>query len=123
MLFSKKARKTDEPSDISRAGMLYFSNHANYSNMKRYGEYEEYMSHSVPDALEREWSKTVLHAFVKKTKNGEDIWLVSNLANVRTDESERIKSFRGLSKSPNAQIIMAAVGKSESLIPLTCLKG
>ncbi len=117
MLFSKKARKTDEPSDISRAKRLYFSNYASYETMKRNGEYEEYMRYSVPDAFEREWSGIVLGELTEKIQTGEDIWLVSNLANVRTDDSEILKSFRILSKSPNAQTIMAAVEKSEPLIP------
>ncbi|MBR4472104.1 MAG: hypothetical protein IKS55_00550 [Oscillospiraceae bacterium] len=85
--------------------------------MKRNGEYEEYMKYSIPNTLEQEWSKIILDSLVKEVQNGEDIWLVYNLANVRIDESEIIKSFQTLSKSPNVHKIITAVEKSESLIP------
>ncbi len=55
--------------------------------------------------------------FSEKIQNGEDIWLVYNLADVRIDDSEIIKSFQTLSKSPDVQKIITAVEKSESLIP------
>ena len=117
MLFSKKTQKSNISSDIYRAKRLYFSNYANYGNMKRNGEYEEYMKYSIPNTLEQEWSKIILDSLVKEVQNGEDIWLVYNLANVRIDESEIIKSFQTLSKSPNVHKIITAVEKSESLIP------
>ena len=117
MLFSNKTQKSNISSDIYRAKRLYFSNYANYGNMKRNGEYEEYMKYSIPNTLEQEWSKIILDSLVKEVQNGEDIWLVYNLANVRIDESEIIKSFQTLSKSPNVHKIITAVEKSESLIP------
>ena len=117
MLFSNKMQKSNTSSDIYRAKRLYFSNYANYGNMKRNGEYEEYMKYSIPNTLEQEWSKIILDSLVKEVQNGEDIWLVYNLANVRIDESEIIKSFQTLSKSPNVHKIITAVEKSESLIP------
>lgn len=123
MLFSNKTQKSNISSDIYRAKRLYFSNYANYGNMKRNGEYEEYMKYSIPNTLEQEWSKIILDSLVKEVQNGEDIWLVYNLANVRIDESEIIKSFQTLSKSPNVHKIITAVEKSESLIPPTCLRG
>ena len=116
MLFSNKSQKSNTSSDIDRAKKLYFSNYANYGNMKRNGEYEEYMNYSIPNALEQEWSKIILDSLVKEVQNG-DIWLVYNLANVKIDESEIIKSFQTLSKSPNVRKIITAVEKSESLIP------
>ena len=117
MLFSNKTQKSNISSDIYRAKRLYFSNYANYGNMRRNGEYEEYMKYSIPNTLEQEWSKIILDSLVKKVQNGENIWLVYNLANVRIDESEIIKSFQTLSKSPNVHKIITAVEKSESLIP------
>ena len=117
MLFSNKTQKSNTSSDIYRAKRLYFSNYANYGNMKRNGEYEEYMNYSIPNALEQEWSKIILDSLLEEVQNGKDIWLVSNLANVRIDESEIIKSFQTLSKSPNVHKIITAVEKSEPLIP------
>ena len=83
----------------------------------RNGEYEEYMKYSIPNAVEQEWSKIILDSLVKKVQNGEDIWLVYNLANVRIDESEIIKRFQTLSKSPNVLEIITTFEKFESLIP------
>ncbi len=117
MLFSNKTKKSNTPSDIDRAKRLYFANYANYGNMRRNGEYEEYMKYSIPDTVEQEWSKIILDSLVKKVQNGENIWLVYNLANVRIDESEIIKSFQTLSKSPNVREIISAFEKFESLIP------
>ena len=108
MLFSKKKQKSNPSSDIDRAKRLYFSNYANYYNMKRNGEYEEYMQYSIPDTVEQEWSRIILDSLVKKIQNGEDIWLVYDLANVRIDESEIIKCFQTLSKSPNVREIISA---------------
>ena len=85
--------------------------------MRKNGEYEEYMKYSIPDTVEQEWSKIILDSLVKKVQNGEDIWLVYNIANVRIDESEIIKSFQTLSKSPNVHEIISAFEKFESLIP------
>ena len=84
--------------------------------MKRNGEYEAYLKYSIPDTLEQEWSRIILDSLLKKTQTGEDIWLVSNLANVRIDESEIIKCFQTLSKSPNVDEIKKVVKKSEHLI-------
>lgn len=117
MLFSNKTKKSNTSSDMDRAKRLYFSNYANYGNMMRNGEYEEYMKYSIPNAVEHEWSKIILDSLVKKSQNGEDIWLVYNLANVRIDESEIIKRFQTLSKSPNIHEIITAFEKFESLIP------
>ena len=117
MLCSNKTQKSNTSSDINRAKRLYFSNYANYYNMRRNGEYEEYMKYSIPDTVEQEWSKIILDSLVKKVQNGEDIWLVYNIANVRIDESEIIKSFQTLSKSPNVHEIISAFEKFESLIP------
>ena len=117
MLFSKKKQKSNPSSDIERAKRLYFSNYANYWNMRRNGEYEEYMKYSIPDTVEQEWSRIILDSLVKKIQNGENIWLVYNLANVRIDESEIIESFQTLSKSPNVHEIISAFEKFESLIP------
>lgn len=116
MLFSNKTKKSNTSSDMDRAKRLYFSNYANYGNMMRNGEYEEYMKYSIPNAVEQEWSKIILDSLVKKVQNGEDIWLVYNLVNVRIDESEIIKSFQTLSKSPNVREIISAFEKFESLI-------
>ena len=66
MLFSKKKQKSNPSSDIDRAKRLYFSNYANYYNMKRNGEYEEYMQYSMPDTVEQEWSRIILDSLVKK---------------------------------------------------------
>ena len=117
MLFSNKTKKSNTSSDMDRAKRLYFSNYANYGNMMRNGEYEEYMKYSIPNAVEQEWSKIILDSLVKKVQNGEDIWLVYNLANVRIDESEIIKRFQTLSKSPNVLEIITTFEKFESLIP------
>lgn len=84
--------------------------------MRRNGEYEEYMKYSIPDTVEQEWSRIILDSLVKKIQNGENIWLVYNLANVRIDESEIIKSFQTLSKSPNVREIISAFEKFEPLI-------
>ena len=75
-----------------------------------------YLKYSIPDSLEQEWSRIILDSLLKKIQTGEDIWLVSNLANVRIDESEIIKCFQTLSKSPNVHQIITAVKRSELLI-------
>lgn len=115
-VFSDKPQDSDISEDITMAKKLYFSNYANYGNMKRNGEFEAYMKYSIPDSLEQEWSRIILDSLLKKIQTGEDIWLVSNLANVRIDESEIIKSFQRLSKSPNVHQIITAVKRSELLI-------
>ena len=74
------------------------------------------MKYSIPDSLEQEWSRIILDSLLKTIQTGEDIWLVSNLANVRIDESEIIKCFQCLSKSPNVHQIITAVKRSELLI-------
>lgn len=123
MLFSNKTKKSNTSSDMDRAKRLYFSNYANYRNMMRNGEYEEYMKYSIPNAVEHEWSKIILDSLVKKVQNGENIWLVYNIANVRIDESEIIKSFQTLSKSPNVREIITALKNSSLLSHPTCLRG
>ena len=70
MLFSNKKKTSNTSSDIYRARRLYFSNYANYGNMKRNGEYEEYMKYSIPDTVEQEWSKIILDSLVKKVQMG-----------------------------------------------------
>lgn len=42
-IFSDKPQNSDLSADITMAKKLYFSNYANYGNMKRNGEYEEYL--------------------------------------------------------------------------------
>ena len=115
-VFSEKPHNSDISAEISIAKKLYFSNYANYGNMKRNGEYEAYLKYSIPDSLEQEWSRIILDSLLKKIQTGEDIWLVSNLANVRIDESEIIKCFQTLSKSPNVDEIKKVVKKTEHLI-------
>lgn len=115
-IFSDKPQNSDLSADITMAKKLYFSNYANYGNMKRNGEYEAYLKYSIPDSLEQEWSRIILDSLLKKIQTGEDIWLVSNLANVRIDESEIIKCFQTLSKSLNVDEIKKVVKKSEHLI-------
>ena len=115
-VFSEKPHNSDLSADITMAKKLYFSNYANYGNMKRNGEYEAYLKYSIPDSLEQEWSRIILDSLLKTIQTGEDIWLVSNLANVRIDESEIIKCFQTLSKSPNVDEIKKVVKKSELLI-------
>ena len=115
-VFSDKPQNSDLSADITMAKKLYFSNYANYGNMKRNGEYEVYLKYSIPDSLEQEWSRIILDSLLKKIQTGEDMWLVSNLANVRIDESEIIKCFQRLSKSPNVHQIITAVKRSELLI-------
>ena len=117
MLFSNKMRVVDPPSDIARAKELYFSNYANYQNMMRNGEYEEYVRYSIPDRLEQEWSKTILDELVQKIQSGEEVRRVHNLAEVRTDESEILKRFQMISTSQNAGEIINEVVKTESLFP------
>ena len=85
--------------------------------MKRNGEFEEYENCYVPKTLEEEWSRVIVNDLVERITSGEDIWLVSNLANVRMDEIEIIKSFQTISESPNIDKIIDAVRKSKPLIP------
>ena len=115
-LFSK-VRKKLKHEDLERAKELYFSNYADYGCMKRNGEYEEYKKYNVPDIIEHEWSRSIINDLVKKIKTGEDIWLVSNLANVRIDESEIIKCFHVLSVSNNACKITGVLERSKDIIP------
>ncbi len=117
MCFSIKKRKSNIASNIDRARELYFLNYANYGNMKRNGEFEEYDKCCVPKTLEEEWSRIIVDELVEKIQTGEDIWLVSTLANVRIDEIEIIKSFQTISESSNNDKIIDAVRKSKPLIP------
>ena len=117
MLFSNKVNKSNTFYNISKAKRLYFINYANYGNMKRNGEYEEYIKYAIPETVEQEWSRIVLDILLEKIRTGEDIWQVSNLANVRIAESEILKSFQTLAQSPNAHEIITAVEKSNALIP------
>ena len=118
MMCFQKNRKTSHEKGYSRAKELYYNNFANYGNMERNGEYGEYAAYQVPEALELTWSKAILENCVRKIQAGEDIWLVSTLANIRIDESEIINSFQILAKSPNVREIAAAVERSKPLIPL-----
>ena len=117
MLFSNKVNKSNTFYNISKAKRLYFINYANYGNMKRNGEYEEYIKYAIPETVEQEWSRIVLDILLEKIRTGEDIWQVSNLANVRIAESEILKSFQTLAQSPNVHEIITAVEKSNTLIP------
>ena len=117
MLFSNKVNKSNIFYNISKAKRLYFINYANYGNMKRNGEYEEYIKYAIPETVEQEWSRIVLDILLEKIRTGEDIWQVSNLANVRIAESEILKSFQTLAQSPNVHEIITAVEKSNALIP------
>ena len=116
MRFSNK-NKSYISSNLIRAKELYFLNYANYGTMKRNGEYEEYVKYSVPKPLEEEWSRILINDLVKRIKTGEDVWLVSNLANIRIDEQEIIESFRIISESSNIDQIIDAISKSRPLIP------
>lgn len=103
--------------DLARAKELYFSNYANYGYMRRNGEYDEYKKYTVPEKTEHEWSRIIINDLVRKIETGEDIWLVSNLANVSIDESEILKSFQILSVSDNARMIAEVLEQSKGLIP------
>ena len=91
-------------------------NFANYGNMKRNGEYEEYMQYHISEALEQEWGRMIIDDLAGKIRDGKEVWRVANLANIRMDESEIVKCFQGLSKAPNADDIYAATKKVGSLI-------
>lgn len=117
MLFPNKMRIIDSTADTARAKELYFLNYANYWNMRRNGEYEEYVGYSIPDTLEQEWSKTILDELVQKIQSGEEVRRVHDLAEVRTDESEILKRFQMLSTSKNSGEIIDEVIKAESLFP------
>ena len=97
-------------------------NFANYGNMKRNGEYEEYMRYHISEALEKEWSRMVMDDLAAKIRNGEEVWRVANLANIRIDESEIVNCFHNLAKSSNAPAIYAATEKAGFLIAPDLLK-
>ena len=101
--------------DMLRAKKLYYINYANFGNMKRNGEYDEYIKYRVPIRLEQEWSREIRDCLMKKIQSGEDVWLVYNLAQLNIEESEMISSFRHLAQSPNAQDILTVLIKCKLL--------
>ncbi len=122
MVFVQKSQKPYAPLDTSRAKTLYFMNFANYGNMKRNGEYEEYMGYHISEALEKEWSRMIMDDLAAKIRNGEEVWRVADLADIRIDESAIVNCFQDLAKSPNAPEIYAATEKAGSLIAPDLLK-
>lgn len=116
MLFSNKEQKLDKHLILSRAKKIYFMNYGNYGNMKRNGEYEDYMKYGVSKTLEDEWSSMIIKDLSKRIKSGEEVWRVVNLANIRASETEIMKCFQELSNAPNAHEILAAIEKAEVLI-------
>ena len=117
MLFFHKQQELGTLPDVSRAKELYFLNYANYGNMMRNGEYEEYRKCHISETQEREWSREIMEDLISRIQSGKDIWRVVNLANLRIDESEILKSFQRISSGQNAQMALAAIEKAESLIP------
>ncbi len=117
MLFFHKQQELGTLPDVSRAKELYFLNYANYGNMMRNGEYEEYRKYHISETQEREWSREIMEDLISRIQSGKDIWRVANLANLRIEESEILKSFQRISSGPNAQMAFAAIEKAEALIP------
>ena len=117
MLFLENSKSFDKyNNDYSRAKELYFLNYACYWNMKRNGELNEYLRYQVPKALEYEWGEMIKEELLHKIYTGEDVWCVSNLANISLPEIEIVNSFRLLKSSPFIKDIRNAVEKSAVLI-------
>ena len=116
MLLSHNKRVSNSLLNISEAKKLYFSNYANYWNMKRNGEYKEYIKYHVSETLEQEWSRIIRDTMLDKLQSGTDYWLVGNLANINMPESEILCSFQQLARSSNSQEILSAIEKAKPLI-------
>jgi hypothetical protein len=117
MHFFNNCRKNKQLTDLSRAKRIYFLNYANYMNMDRNGELDEYLKYKIPKTLEEEWNEIIIGDIFNKIITGEDVWFVSTLANIETDDQKIISCFQILAKSPHANEILYAIIKSEALFP------
>ncbi len=116
--FNKKITSNpDTGTDLTRAKKLYFINAANFFNMERNGEYDEYIKYNVPKDIELKWSRECMNQMAEKVRTGEDIWDVGNLARINIDEKEILECFYEMAQVPHVNDIINAVKKSKIEIP------
>lgn len=101
--------------DFVRAKELYIKNFANYTTMRKNGEYDEYHRFHVPADKEHKWSEEVKDLLIGEILSGSDTLQVTNLTRVNLPENEIVDAFYSLSLSPRRDEVLDAI---ELLKPL-----
>ncbi len=114
-LDSLLCRRMNRTPNFASAKKLYFKNFANYTTMRKNGEYDEYHRFHVPADKEYAWSEEVKDLLIEKIVNESAPLEVINLSRVNLPENEIEDAFRSLSLSPKSSEILEAI---ELLKPL-----